>query len=298
MRVLIAGGTGFLGSHLAAGLSAAGHEIVVLTRRRPRTSNEMRWDGRTVGQWAKLLEEVDAVVNTTGYGLEHWPWNRAQKQRFEDSRVQPGLALARGIAAAERRPKVFLQISGINYYGSIGAGIADESFPAAADFLAQLAVRWEAATQPIEALGVRHVVARCAVILDAKGGLFPLMVLPVRLFAGGPFGNGQQAVPWIHVEDAVGALQFLLGNSQADGAFNLIAPQATNNTEFMRAAAAALGRPFWFRTPAFLLRAVLGEMSTLILDGRLARPRRLEESGFKFKYPTVESALANLLHKS
>jgi len=297
MRVLIAGGTGFLGSNLARMLSTAGHEVIVLTRREPRAANQRRWDGRSPDGWASLLAQVDAVVNTTGYGLEHWPWTAAQKRRFEESRVLPGAALVQALKSAERRPHVFVQISGINYYGYSGEGVADESYPAADDFLARLAVRWEAATAPVKNLGVRHVVARSAVVLDANDGLFPLMILPTKLWGGGPLGTGRQAVPWIHIEDEVRALQYLLENDEASGAYNLIAPQATTNEEFMRAAAAALHRPYWFRAPSALLRAALGEMSTLILEGRLSRPKRLQEAGFRFLYPTIETALADLLGK-
>jgi uncharacterized protein len=156
------------------------------------------------------MNEMDAVVNLTGFGLEHWPWTKRQKQKFLESRLIPGRALVSAIQAASRRPKVFLQISGINHYGLRGEGIADESTPAADDYLAQLTVQWEAATQPVEDLGVRRVAARSAVILARRGGLFPLMALPVRLFFGGKLGDGSQAMPWIHLADEIRAMKYLL----------------------------------------------------------------------------------------
>src|ERR1700690_72796 len=194
---------------------------------------------------------MDAVVNMTGYGLEHWPWTKSQKKHFHDSRVLPGHALVSAIKVSSHRPGTFLQISGINYYGAHGDTIANEWTSPASDYLAQLTVQWEAATQPVEELGVRYVVARSAVVLDANGGLFPLMALPVRLFVGGRLGSGDQAVPWIHIADQVGALRFLLENEQGRGVFNLISPTPTSNEEFMRAIASALHRPHWFPTPAF-----------------------------------------------
>lgn len=294
MRVLVAGGTGFLGSAFSRRLREAGHETLILTRREPRSSSEIRWDGRSRGEWAHVLEDVDAVVHAAGYSLEHWPWTAGQKRRFVDSRVQPGKALAEGIAAAVHKPRCFIQISGINYYGAKGHGIADEASPPADDFLARLAVQWEAATRPVEEIGLRRLVARSAVILDRRGGLLPLMVLPVRLGFGGTFGHGRQAVPWIHVDDQVRALQFLLENEDATGPFNLIAPTPTSNAEFMKAASKALRRPFWFRVPGFALQAALGEMSTLILDGRYSAPKRLAEYGFTFEYPAIETAFGNL----
>ena len=141
--------------------------------------------------WSHIINEVDAVINLTGFGLEHWPWTQRQKERFIDSRVLPGLALAAAIKELTRRPGIFIQQSGINHYGLRGASIADESTPPADDFLAQLTVKWEAATQSVEELGLRRVVVRTAVVLDKRGGLFPLMALPVRLFFGGKLGSGR-----------------------------------------------------------------------------------------------------------
>ncbi len=238
---------------------------------------------------------MDAVVNVTGYGLEHWPWTVRRKRRFLESRVVPGAALASAIRKLARRPRTFLQISGINYYGTSGEGVADERSPAASDYLAQLAVQWEAASQAVEDVGVRRIVARTAVVLDVHGGLFPLMALPVRLWVGGPLGDGRQVVPWIHVEDEMAALRFLLEREEARGPYNLVAPQSTSNAEFMRAVASAMHRPYWFPMPAFPLRMALGEMSTLVLEGRASRPARLTDLGFKFRYPTIDAALHSLL---
>lgn len=295
MKVLIAGGTGFLGSALKRSLVSSGHQVQVLTRREPASGDEVHWDGISPAGWMPALEASDAVVDLAGYGLEHWPWTKRQKQRFVDSRVLPGRALAAAVAAAKRKPTAFVQISGINYYGARGEGVADESWPPADDFLAQLTVQWEEATRPVEQYGVRRTVARSAVVLDAHGGLFPLMALPVRLGLGGPLGNGTQAVPWIHIRDEINALRFLLENEQAAGAFNLIAPEPASNATFMGAVARAMKRPYWFPAAALALRAALGEMSTLLLDGRFSTPKRLLDLGFHFHYPTIDAALGNLL---
>lgn len=294
MKVLIAGGSGFLGSALAKSLAADHHEVIVLTRRVPRGAGQIQWDGITTGGWGHLVSEVDAVVHFAGYGLEHWPWTKRQKQRFIDSRVLPGLALVSAIQNASRRPRVFLQSSGINRYGLRGEGLADESTPAADDFLAGITVKWEAATQPLESLGLRRIVTRNAVVLAGRGGLLPLMALPVRLFLGGRFGDGTQAAPWIHIADQVGAVRYLLGNENASGAYNLIAPEPTANADFMRAVAKVLGRPYWFHMPASLLRLVLGEMSILVNEGRFSQPRGLLELGYKFRFERLEEALKDL----
>ena len=295
MKVLIAGGTGFLGSVLARSLRQDDHEVLVLTRRAPKNPNQIQWDGRTTNGWGHIVNEVNAVVQLTGYGLEHWPWTARQKKRFVDSRVLPGRALASAIKDASHRPSVFLQTSGINRYGLCGEGIADESTPAADDFLAQMTVQWEDATKSIEDTGVRRVVARTAVVLSGRGGLFPLMALPVRLFAGGKFGDGRQAMPWIHLADEIGAIRFLLENENARGAYNLISPEPTSNADFMKTIAKVLHRPYWFHVPTFLLRLVLGEMSILLTEGRYSQPKRLLELGYPFQFPKLEDALADLL---
>ena len=296
MKVLIAGGTGFLGSALTRSLQQDNHEIIVLTRHAPKRSNQIQWDGQTTNGWGHIVNEVDAVVELTGYGLEHWPWTARQKKRFRDSRVLPGIALASAIKEASRRPSVFLQTSGINRYGLRGESIADESTPAADDFLAQLTVQWEDATKSIEETGVRRVIARTAVVLSGRGGLFPLMALPVKLFAGGKFGDGRQAMPWIHLSDEIGAIRFLLENENARGAFNLISPEPASNADFMKAIAKVLHRPYWFHVPTFLLKLVLGEMSVLLTEGRYSQPKRLLELGYKFQFPKLEDALVDLFN--
>jgi uncharacterized protein len=294
MKVIIAGGSGFLGSALKNELSQAGHEVFILTRGSSKLPYQIHWDGKTSGGWGHLVNEMDAVVNLTGYGLEHWPWTKRQKQRFVDSRVLPGRALVSSIQSASRPPKAFLQISGVNYYGLRGEGVADEFTPAADDFLAQLTVQAEAATQSVEELGIRRVVTRSAVVLARGGGLFPLMALPVHLFFGGKLGTGDQAMPWIHLTDQVRALKFLLENDEARGAYNLIAPTPTSNEDFMRTIAGTVHRPFWFHVPGFLLKLALGEMSVLITEGRYSQPKRLLEQGFQFKFPKLPEALHDL----
>lgn len=299
MKVLITGGTGFLGVALTNSLLKDGHQVWLLSRnprgaRIPAGAQAAAWDGRTAAGWGGLVNEMDAIVNLAGKSLASWPWTRAVKQEFWESRTNAGQAVVEAVSQAARRPKVLIQSSGINHYGLDGP-MADEATPPADDFLARLTVAWEDATQPVEALGVRRVVIRTAVVLGRDGGLLGLMALPVKLFVGGPIGGGKQAVPWIHVADEVGAIRFLMENEAARGPFNLIAPEATSNADFYRKLAKALHRPYWFPTPAFLLRLVLGEMSSLVVDGRFSQPKRLSELGYRFQFAGLEAALADLL---
>ena len=295
MKVLIAGGRGFLGGALRRALTKDGHEVTILTRGNAIRKGEIHWDARHTGEWTSSLTTADAVVNASGYGLEHWPWSQTQKRRFLSSRVEPGRLLAQSIAESPRRPRVFIQYSGINRYGLHGLVVAGEDTPAADDFLARLTVEWEAATRPLEEIGVRHVVVRNAVVLHQRQGLFPLLSLPAKLFAGGRFGTGRQTVSWIHLADQVRAVRRLLEDESARGAYNLIAPASTTNEEFMQSVCRWAGRPYWLHVPALALRLLLGEMSVLIIGGRPSRPKRLLEAGFEFAFPTIDSALQDLL---
>jgi hypothetical protein len=254
----------------------------------------VQWDAKTTKGWGSLVNEMDVMIHLSGKSLSSWPWTAAVKQAFHDSRILPGLALAQSIQEATHRPNVFIQASGINHYGLSG-DLADESTPPGDDFLAQLTIKWEDATKSIEELGVRRVVIRNAPVLARDGGLLSLMALPIRLFAGGPLGSGKHSMPWIHISDWVGGVRHLIASENARGTYNLVAPTPTSNAEFNRILANVLHRPYWFPTPAFLLRTLLGEMSVLILEGRFSQPKRLIESGYQFQFPGPREALANLL---
>jgi uncharacterized protein (TIGR01777 family) len=300
MKLLLAGGTGLIGRYLVERCLAHNHQVWVLTRN-SRVSlpgaQMLIWDGSSVGAWGERVAEMDAVVNLAGYSLSSWPWTEQKKERFRSSRVDPGLALAAAIESASRRPAVLVQMSGVNHYGLSGASPADEDTPPANDFLSRLTVDWENATRSVEPLGVRRVVCRTAVVLARDALLMRLLALPVQLFVGGPLGSGGQALPWIHVQDQVGAILYLIETPEAQGPYNLIAPHMTSNEEFMRAQAEVLGRPYWFRVPAFLMRAALGQMSQLVLEGRFVKPSRLTAQGYKFQFPEVKSALRNIFNK-
>ncbi len=298
MNILISGGTGFIGRNLARSLIGDGHKVHVLTRggRVPAGTQEIQWDARTTQGWGHRMNEMDIVIHLAGKSLSSWPWTASTKQGFYDSRILSGLALAEAIQQATQRPGIFIQQSGVNHYGLSG-GPADESTPPADDFLAQLTVKWEGATKSLEELGVRRIVLRSAVVLGKGAGLMPLMSLPVQLFAGGPLGSGKQPMPWIHINDWVDAVRYLIADQSARGPYNLIAPTPTSNAEFNRALAEVLHRPYWFPVPAFLMRTLLGGMSVLVLDGRFIQPKRLIESGFKFQFAAAREAFVDLYRK-
>lgn len=301
-RILITGGTGLIGRALSAQLAAAGYEVLVLSRvperavGLPEGVRAVRWDGRSAEGWGPLADGAFALINLAGESIGGGRWTSARKERIRASRLNAGRAVVEAVQAAERKPRVVLQASGIGYYGPRGDEPVTEAASAGHDFLAQVAVPWEASTAPVEALGVRRVILRTAAVLSREGGVLPLMALPFRFFLGGPLGNGRQWLPWIHVADEVGAIRFLLEHEEAAGPFNLVAPGVVTYADFGRALAQVLHRPYGFPTPAFALRLLLGELADgLLLSGQRAIPERLLALGYPFKFPLVEQALGELL---
>ncbi|MCB9110511.1 MAG: TIGR01777 family protein [Anaerolineales bacterium] len=292
MNILIAGGSGLLGTALTKSFLADGYTVYNLSRK-PGGANTIQWDGRTTAGWGQRINEMDVVVNLAGLSMASWPWTAAKKKSFEDSRIFPGLALAQAIREATHRPSLFVQVSGINYYGLHGAP-SDESTPPGDDFPAQLTIKWEESTKSVEELGVRRIILRTAPVLARENVIVKLIALPVQFFVGGPLGSGKQAFPWIHIKDWVGAVRYLAAKEKANGVYNFIAPAQTSLDEFTRILAKVIHRPYWFPVPAFLMRNVLGEMNVMILEGRFSQPKRLIESGYEFQFPGPQEALVDL----
>jgi len=300
MRVLISGGSGLIGQALTRRLLAEGHSVVITSRDpsrvHPPAGVEVRpWDGQSGASLAGFLADVDAVVNLVGENLGTWPWSASRKARFVESRIRAGRALVEAFRQTEHRPRVLVQASAVGYYGASDDRILTEDSPPGRDFLAQLCVQWEASTREVEGFGVRRVVLRTGIVLAPKSTVLERLMLPYRFFMGGPLGSGKQWLPWIHMADEVGAILFLLQNDKTRGAYNLTAPNPVTNAEFGRTLARVLRRPYWLPVPAVALRLVLGEMSTLVLDGQRAVPRRLLADGYRFQYENLKEALENLL---
>jgi len=297
---MIAGGTGMIGWALAQDLAQSGHHVVILTRQMNPVRVDMKrihfvnWDGKTAGDWTSELENTDAVVNLTGENLSNRRWTETQKSRIVSSRVDAGKALAAGIEQAKNKPSVFIQASGAGAYGTSDEKVFDDSDSYGDDFLADVTKVWEDSSLPIEQMKVRRVIIRSGVVLGKGRGALRLMLLPFKLFVGGALGSGRQWISWIHLDDEVRAIRFLMENEKAQGVFNLSATPV-RNAQFSKAAGKALHRPCWFPMSAFLLRLVLGEMSTMVLDGQNVSSRKIEDLGFKFLYPKIDEALRNLL---
>ena len=309
MHVVILGGSGLVGRALSADWANDGHVVTIVCRHPEKVPpiepivEVVRWDGWTPAGWGDRLDGADAVVNLAGETIGgnrlrqifFQRWTTAKKRRILDSRVNAGRAIVEAIRAARKKPGVLLQMSAVGVYGPRADENLDENGPAGKDFLARVCVEWERSTEAVEAMGVRRVVVRTGLVLSLQGGLFPVILLPFRLLVGGPLGSGRQGFSWIHAEDHRRALRFLVENPQARGVFNVTAPEPVSNAELGRQVARALRRPYWFPTPTPLLRLVLGKKATLVLDGQRVVPRHLLETGFEFRHPTLEAALAGLL---
>ena len=304
MRIIMTGGTGLLGRPLSAALASDGHEITVLSRQPDKVKDMPAgvklagWDGETSQGWGQLADGADAIINFAGAGIGDGRWNDERKQQIRQSRTKAGKAVMEAVAAAKARPKVLIQASAVGYYGTqTGDKTVTEAASPGSDFLAKVCFDWEASTAAVKKLGVRRPVLRTGIVLANEGGAFPKLLLPFKLFAGGPLGSGKQWLPWIHIADQIAAIQFLLHNEAADGPFNLSAPTPVTNSEMAKAIGEVMGRPAIVPAPAFAMRTALGEMATLVLDGQRAVPSKLQALGFQFKYETVLPALRDLLGK-
>jgi uncharacterized protein (TIGR01777 family) len=310
MRILITGGTGLIGRALSADLAADGHGVIVLSRS-PEKAQDLpagvrteRWDAHTADGWAHLADGADAIVNLAGANLAGKRiiprrWTMERKRIIRESRIQAGQAVVEAVKQVATKPGVVIQASGVGYYGFTGDERLDESASPGDDFLAQFAFRdWEPSTEAVEDMGVRRVIIRSGAVLDRHEGALPRLLLQHRLFVGGPIGGGKQWLSWIHLLDNVAAIRFLIERQDASGPFNLTAPEPKTNAKFSRALGRVMGRPSFVPIPAFPLRWVLGEISSVVLEGQRVVPRKLLDMGFEFRFPVAEAALKDVLGKA
>ncbi len=302
MKIIITGGTGLIGGALAEDLAMDGHEVIVLSRSSKRPENTspdirfVKWDGRTAQGWGHFAEGAGAIVNLAGENVGAGRWNAQRKRAIVESRVNAGAAVVQAIQQAKNKPGVLLQASGVGFYGISDTALFSEDAAPADDFQGRICQDWEASTQPVEELGVRRVVTRSGVVLSVHAGALPRMLLPFKLFVGGPLGSGRQWLSWVHLEDEVRALRFLIENPEARGVFNISAEPVTNR-QFARAIGKAMHRPAFIPVPAFVLRFLFGEMSTMILDGQRVSAQRLLDHGFRFHFPDIDSAFKDILSR-
>jgi uncharacterized protein (TIGR01777 family) len=297
MRIVIAGGSGFLGTPLVQRLAAAGHDVAVLTRNPAsvHAGRPLPWDpARGEGAWTAEVADADAIVNLAGENLGAGRWTAARKRSIIESRLSSTNALVAAMETRRERPPAFVSASAVGYYATGNDTSFDERGPAGDDFLADVTRKWEAAAERA-AKQARLVILRFGVVLAADGGALQKMMLPFRFGAGGPAGNGEQWMSWIDRQDALRLIEWALGNESVRGIYNATAPEPVRNRDFAHALGRAMHRPSLLPAPAFALRAALGEMAGMLLTGQRVVPARAMAEGFSFLHPSLETALASIL---
>ena len=299
MKIILAGATGFIGTALTERLIAGGHVVTVLSRDPAQMRGKLqgagclRWDARSLDDSARAaVAEADAVVNLAGASVGERRWSEKYKQVIRSSRIESTRALVDAMMAARRPGAVLVGSSGTGYYGDTGDAEIAEDAPAGDDFLATVCRDWEAEAMRAAEAGVRVVCVRSGLVFGQGGGPLARMVGPFRMGVGGPLGSGRQWLPWIHIDDDVGLIEFVLGTPHAQGPVNAVAPDAVTMKQFAQALGKALHRPAFMRVPGFALRVAVGPFASALLTGQHVLPRAAEKWGYRFRHPTLEGALA------
>ena len=304
MRIVISGGTGFIGRPLCVSLCQEGHLVALLTRRKKvakrscgSTVTTVEWNGWEAGTWEHCLEGADAVINLAGAPIADGRWTEARKQLLTDSRVLTTRLLVEAMSRRSVKPLTLVSASGIGYYGASDDRMLDESAARGQGFLADLCVAWEAEALRAVEFGVRVVMLRTGMVLEQDGGALPKMLLPFQLFTGGPIMPGTQWVSWIHRRDHIGLIQWLLATPSVSGPVNAVAPEAVTMNRFCEGLGRVLHRPSWLPVAGFALSLALGELGTLMTKGQRVSPAMALSGGYVFHYPTLEPALRAIVTK-
>jgi len=301
-HVVISGASGFIGKELTLVLLQKGYKVIALSRNvkgnrehLPARLEFVRWDAKSAGGWWQHVEGAKAIINLAGENIGGGYWTAKRKERILQSRLNAGSAVSDAIEKVRDKPGVLVQPSGVNYYGTRGDQILDEDSAAGRGFLTEVTKRWEESSRVPDAAEMRLVVTRFGVVLGKSGGFLPRLALPFRLFMGSYFGDGSNWFSWIHIDDLVRAVIFLIENEELAGTYNMTAPNPLPSKDFYFQLAAQLNRSLRFRIPRPLLEFLLGEMAReLILVSQRVIPRRLLDAGFEFLYPDAKSALEQI----
>jgi uncharacterized protein len=308
MKVAITGATGFVGNRLVDRLQSEGHQVLVLTRNAESAKRIfpaaqfpnieiVAYTPLTSGEWQQSIAGCDAVVNLAGAPIAESRWTAERKQEILESRKLGTQKIVEAIAQANPKPSVLINSSAIGYYGTSETATFEESAQPGSDFLAQVCQDWETEAEKVKAAVVRLVILRTGIVLG-MGGAIAKMLLPFRMFAGGPIGSGRQWFSWIHREDMVSLILFALTHSEMEGTYNATAPHPVRMAELCQALGQVMNRPSWLPVPDFALEVLLGDGAQVVLQGQQVLPKRTEASGFKFAYPTVKPALEEVLSHS
>lgn len=303
MKIILSGVTGLIGRELVRAL-LPDHQLVVISRNRKKAIELLPYQQITHVEWGEPIDMLagyfkgcNAVINLAGAGIADKPWSDARRQELISSRIDPVYHLACLLASSGEKPEVVIQASASGFYGQSPEAAFTEENAKGNGFLAEITEIWEGAATEYSRSTGRVVILRTGIVLSASGGALPQMLKPFRFMAGGPMGSGRQWVSWIHIEDVVRAIIFLLQQPDANGPYNLTAPEPVRQSYLAHAIGKALGKPSWLPAPAFALKLVLGKSmaNELLLEGARILPQKLEQEGFRFVYTNVNDALNNIL---
>ncbi|MGF6202421.1 TIGR01777 family oxidoreductase [Pseudomonas laurylsulfatiphila] len=296
MHILLTGGTGLIGRQLCRHWSGQGHRLTVWSRKPEKVAKTCGAQVRGIARLEDLAQEpVDAIVNLAGAPIADRPWTHKRKALLWSSRITLTETLLAWLESREQKPRVLISGSAVGWYGDGGEReLTEDSGPVSEDFASQLCIAWEETAQRAEALGIRVILIRTGLVLSAEGGFLSRLLLPFKLGLGGPIGNGRQWMPWIHIDDQIALIDFLLHRNEASGPYNACAPKPVRNREFAKTLGSVLHRPAFMPMPAFALKVGLGELSLLLLGGQRATPVRLLQAGFTFQFTDLRAALDDL----
>lgn len=296
MHILLTGGTGLIGRQLCRHWFAQGHRLTVWSRTPEKVAKICGAQVRGIARLEDLGDEpLDAIINLAGAPIADRPWTHRRKALLWSSRITLTETLLAWLETRAQKPALLISGSAIGWYGDGGEReLTEESPPVIDDFASQLCIAWEETAQRAEAQGIRVVLVRTGLVLSAEGGFLSRLLFPFKLGLGGPLGNGRQWMPWIHIDDQIALIDFLLHREQASGPYNACAPQPVRNREFAKTLGSVLHRPAFMPMPTLALKVGLGEMSLLLLGGQKATPARLLEAGFTFQFTELRAALDDL----
>jgi uncharacterized protein len=300
MKVAVTGGTGFIGSRLVERLQSEGHQVLLLARNVPKAQQRfpqaevILYTPKASGPWQQAIAGSDGVVNLAGEPIAN-RWTESSKQEILESRQLGTQKIVEAIAQSSSKPSVLVNASAIGYYGTSETAVFNESSSPGKDFLAEVCQAWEAEAEKVKASGTRLAILRTGIVLGPGGGVLARMTFPFQLFAGGPLGNGKQWVSWIHRDDLVSLIIKALTDPEMEGTFNATAPNAVSMSKLCQELGDILQRPSWLPVPDFALELLLGEAAKLVLEGQNVKPQKTEASGFQFQYPTLKTALSQIL---
>jgi len=298
LRIIVSGSHGLVGKALIKALEADGHEIYRLVRYAPHSEKEIEWSPDRYSIAISRIEGFDAVFHLAGESIASGRWNEEKKRKIRESRTKGTKLLADALANLSAPPKTLVSASAIGYYGDRGDELLTETSPPGKDFLADVCIEWEKATEHARAKGVRVVNTRFGIILDKEGGALAKMLTPFRMGIGGRIGDGKQWMSWIALDDVIAALQFVLNDESMNSPVNFVAPNPVRNAEFTKTLGSVLSRPTIFPIPEFGVRLAFGEMAdALLLSSQRASASRLQAAGFAFNYPQLLTALKHVLEK-